>query len=312
MQRMISIIINFPTNLGDTIISLPILDRLKTNFPESKITAIVSPQTKEFLLRNTFIDEVVVFDKAWKLRQKMRFSFSLRGKYDLIVDLKNSLLPVILGVKKRTPFCRNYPKDIHAKDMYLKLVQKIAPIFQNTKSTFLLEKKEKEKWSNLNLTKAIFVACSARSSIKCYSYSHLKEVINQLLKKGYSIVVLGTKEEVHFYKDILSLKGVIDLVGETKMSDCFYLLEKYASLVLCVDSALMHLASYLNLPIVALFGPTNIKRYSPWSANYVVLYRKDLNCVFCEKSFCENPRCMEILPQKVIEAIEEMIARYVL
>jgi ADP-heptose:LPS heptosyltransferase len=225
------------------------------------------------------------------------------------VDLKNSLLPIILGVKKRTPFYRNYPKDIHAKDCYLKLIQKIAPLPQNTKSEFLLEKEEKEKWGNLSLNKAIFVACSSRSSIKCYSYSHLKEVIHKLLKKDYPIVILGTKEEVHFYKDILSLKGVIDLVGKTKMSDCFYLFKKYASLVLCVDSALMHLASYLNLPIVALFGSTNIKRYAPWSSNCKVIYREDLDCIFCEKSFCENPRCMQIPPYRVIEVVEEMIKK---
>jgi len=120
------IIFNFPTNLGDTILSLPVLDKLKASYPQAKITAIVSPKTKEFLLRNNFIDDVVVFDKRWRIREKMRFCWDLKGKYDLIIDLKNSLLPFLLGIRRRTPFWRRSCKDVHIKDEYLSLVKKIV------------------------------------------------------------------------------------------------------------------------------------------------------------------------------------------
>ena len=70
------ILINFPTNIGDTIIALPSLDRIKGSYPQAKITAIGSYQTNLFLKRHNFIDRVVIFDKHWPIRNKISFCFS--------------------------------------------------------------------------------------------------------------------------------------------------------------------------------------------------------------------------------------------
>jgi ADP-heptose:LPS heptosyltransferase len=307
---MSDILINFPTNLGDTILSLPVLDRIRFNYPQAKITAIASPKTKDFLLSNNFIDEIVVFDKFWKAKEKIRFSLSLRKKYDLVVDLKNSFLPVIISPKKRTPFYRPYSKESHIKDIYLELVKKLAPHKATVRSKFIIEDKKREKLTNLNLSKSVFVACSSKSSLKRYPYSYLKRVIELLLEKGYSIVILGEEEDRSFYRDILNLEGITDLVGKTTISEVVYLLENYALLVLCVDSSIMHLASYLNLPIVAIFGPTSYKKYGPWSSKAMILYKKELSCLPCEKSFCStNLRCMEIEPYSVLDSVMRMIQK---
>ena len=43
----------------------------------------------------------------------------------------------------------------------------------------------------------------------------------------------------------------------------------------------MHLASYLNVPLVALWGPTNIDRYAPWVKKSIVVRRNE-KCVRCQ------------------------------
>ena len=301
------IIFNFPTNLGDTILALPVLDKVKSSYPQAKITAIVSPKTKEFLLRNNFIDDVAVFDKRWRIREKMRFCRDLKGKYDLIIDFKNSLLPFLLGIRRRTPFWRKSCKDMHMKDEYLSLVRKITS--QNTvikKSSFLLTPQEEEKWHRENIPPSIFVGCSSRSAVKRYPY--LKEVIIDLVK-DYPSVIVGRNEDREFYKDILKIRGVIDLVGKTTMSEVFFLLENYAILFLGVDSALLHLASYIDLPIVAIFGPTSSLRYGPWSTKSIVLRNENLLCSPCGRSICPyNSDCMKISPHRVIEAVRKLLS----
>ncbi|MFH1503826.1 MAG: glycosyltransferase family 9 protein [Candidatus Omnitrophota bacterium] len=307
-QRIIkTIIINFPTNIGDAIISLPVLDKLRFNYPQAKITAIVSPQTKSFLLENSFIDEVVEFDKSWKFQQKIKFVLDLRGKYDLIIDLKNSFLPVVLGTKQRSTFLRNFPKGTHVKDEYLRLVRKIAPNTTALIGNFNISLEEKEKWDSLNIKQAIFIACFSRSHLKTYTYEYLKKVV-ETLSKRHKLVILGLKKDSSFYKDILTMANVVDLTGQTSMNEVFYLLKNYASLALCVDSSIMHAASYLNQPIVAIFGPTDPKRYGPWTKNKVILRRKELSCAPCGRAQCDtNIECMCVSPKRVVEAVEKML-----
>ena len=301
------IIINFPTNLGDVIMGLSVLDRLHSNYPRAEISAITSPQTHNFLMRNRFIDEVILFDKSWRPRAKIKFCLYLRGKYDLIADLKNSFLPVALGIGKRTPFIRRFSNKVHIEDKYLSLISKIAPKESGEKSNFVLKGNERDKWDSLGIEKAIFIACSSRSNIKQYSYASLKDVVSSFENKQ-KVIILGQEQDRGFYKDILRQKGVIDLVGKTNIWDVFYLLKEYASLLLGVDSSITHMASYLEVPVVCLFGPTSYERSYPRSKYSVVLRKEELDCLPCEVARCNrNNECMEIAPQDVIDAMNKIL-----
>lgn len=298
------ILINFPTNIGDTVMGLPVLDRLRTNYPNAEITAIASPLTREFLEHNNFIDKVILFDKRCKVSQKIQFSFSLKGKYNITVDLKNSFLPFFVG-GKRTPFYRAYPSRMHVKDVYLDLVKKIAPKKIRFKSEFSLSIEEKTKWQNAKIPSGLFIACASNALQKRYPYAYLKKLLLEL--KDYSpIVILGQQNDRDFYKDILLMDGVTNLVGKTKLYELFYLLKNYARLLLCVDSSMMHMASYVNIPIVALFGQNSPVKYGPWSDKFSVL-TNNLSCVPCEKPHCDfDHKCMEIEPERVAEAVKKI------
>jgi ADP-heptose:LPS heptosyltransferase len=301
-----NIIINFPTNIGDTIMCLPVLDRMRANFPQAKIIAITSNKTEEFLKRNNYINDIIVFNKRWPVKKKISFALSLIGEYDIFVDLKNSFLPVISASKDKTPFWRKFPANMHAKDVYLQLIKKIASKKKIALSDFSITDQEREKWDKYNFEQSLFIACSSRSSLKQYPKKLLKTVIEKL-KGELPIIILGEESDRAFYADILTMKGIIDLVGKTKINDVFYLLKNYAKTLLCVDSSILHLGSYLNLPIVALFGPTNPEKYGPWSDKFLILRQDSLSCVPCKQAECNiNYDCMKIPPQQVIDAVLDL------
>ncbi len=306
MKNIKKIIINFPTNIGDAILTLPALDRIKSNYSHAEITAIVSPNTKDFLSKNTFVDKVILFDKRWKIREKIKFCINLRKKFDLMVDFKNSMLPIFLGVKKRTSFIRHFQKKTHSKDKHLSIIKRIAPEPVRLKGSFLLSEAEKKKWDFLKGKKCIFFGCFSRSHRKEYPVDNLNEVIDKV-KSKYNCVLLGLagdKQKLKLQKD----EAVVDLIGKTTMADIYYLLSNNVSLVIAIDSSIMHLASYLDIPVVGLFGPTSIKCYGPWSKKSIVLQKKKLTCVPCEaKIDCQNIRCMDINSEKVIGSIEKII-----
>lgn len=300
------IIINFPTNIGDAVLGFPALDKLKTNHPKAEITAIVSGRTQRLLERNTFIDKTVLYNKRWPIKEKMKFVVSLRGKFDLIIDFKNSSLPVLLGISKRTPFVRPYPKNMHIKDKYLDLVEKFCPKQIEKRADFRLSLEEKKHCDDLSLEPSLFISCSSLTAIKSYPYPYLKKVVESLAGE-IPMVIIGQESDRKFYKDIVSIKGVTDLIGKTTIYEAVYLMKNYANLVLAVDSSILHIAGYLNIPIVAFFGPTHPDRSAPFSDKFVILRNDELSCIACEKANCPiDHKCMNINPERVIEAIKRL------
>jgi ADP-heptose:LPS heptosyltransferase len=299
------IIINFPTNIGDTILAFPVLERIRSFYPDARITVMASQNTKEFLLRNSCIDDVLLFDKRWKFRQKKRFAFSLRGRYDIVIDLKNTFLPFVIGGRWHTSFIRIFGKNTHSKDRYLKLVNKFKRVFYIEKCNVV---PDREEWEELKMQpKYIFFACSARSRLKSYSKEYIRMVVRQL-RIDLSFVFLGEEKDRDFYGDVLEEEKVVDLVGKTTMADAFYLLKKYCKLLIAVDSSLLHIGSYLNLPIVALFGPTSPARYGPYSEKNIILKKQGvLHHSYGKPKYKPYNEYMDIDPSQVVEAVKEML-----
>jgi hypothetical protein len=72
------------------------------------------------------------------------------------------------------------------------------------------------------------------------------------------------------------------------------------------DSGLTHMAAFIGVPTVAIFGPSSPMRWSPVGPRTKVL-RGDADCVPCfemEEANCENPRCLnEVSVEMVLEAM---------
>ncbi|MFA6281154.1 MAG: glycosyltransferase family 9 protein [Candidatus Omnitrophota bacterium] len=298
-----NILVNLPSNIGDAVMALPVIDRLHSNYETAKISAICSSRVADFISKHSFISSILPYDKHANVREKIRFSLALRGKYNLMVDLKNSMLPLFAGCK-HTSFFRNFPKNMHSKDAYLSLIEKLAPEQTSKSGGFVLTPEEKIKWDTYNFSPSIFVACASNSGNKRYPYRHLKETIQKLKDYG-NIIILGQEQDKNFYSDILQMESVTNLAGKTKIHEVFYLIKNYARLVVCVDSSILHVASYVNSPIIGLFGQTCAKKYGPWSKKFIVLKRDDLPCVPCQKPGCRyNHECMDIKPDAIVKAVD--------
>lgn len=300
------ILVNLPTNIGDAVMALPVIDKLHANYQTASISAICSNRTIEFIRRHNFINNTLLYDKHSSIREKIRFSLSLRGKYDLMIDLKNSMLPIFAGCR-HTSFFRNFPKEMHSKDIYLSLIEKFTPKQIYPRGEFCLSQEEKEKWDAYKFSPSIFVACASNSGNKRYPYKCLKKTIQKLKTYG-KIILIGQEQDKNFYNDIPCLDNVIDLTGKTAIHEVFYLIKNYARLSLCVDSSILHIASYSYVPIIGLFGQTSTLKYGPWSNKFIILKRNDLPCVPCQKPHCtRNHECMDIEPDEIIDAADRLL-----
>ena len=160
---------------------------------------------------------------------------------------------------------------------------------------------EKKSHANRDSHKILLHAGSG-SKRKRWPLSQFKQIESRLTAQGLQTeFVLGPAEE--------------DLLGELqdrnrkihRLFDLVELVQLYqtAGGYIGNDSGASHLAAYLGLPTLVIFGPADPVRWKPNGA-LVEIVRPDLSCRACfetEPSNCDEPKCLdEITPDRVLSA----------
>jgi lipopolysaccharide heptosyltransferase II len=282
---------------------------------------MATERTKEIFENNPFIHNFILYDKKWSLRRKIALFFNLKKQqFDLVVDLRHSLYGWLLPAKFKTPtFFRIIPKNIkHMKKRYLYLVRKIIPETKEIKIRSFYTDENDEKYVEnllrenaiLKEDKIIVVASGARSHLKCWQKEKFVDLINEL-KKDFKIILVGDKDDIIINSYIFkrTLDNVYDFTGKTNLRQLASLLKK-AVLLITNDSAVMHLGSYLNIPIIAIFGPTDDNKYGPWSEKSSAV-RKEVFCRPCQKAQCrfKTLDCMKLIKvEEVLNAVRKILS----
>ncbi|MCX5706298.1 MAG: lipopolysaccharide heptosyltransferase II [Candidatus Omnitrophica bacterium] len=306
------------SNIGDAVLTLPVLDILRENFPEAKITVICGVRPKEIFEGNPAFHKLVVYDKHRGLKEKLKLFNELRKeRYDLIVDLRNSLLSRILLARYRTSVFVGFPKTI--KHMWARHLYRIQnpklkiKSYEPLKKSFYIRQEDQEsinqvlKENSISETdKIIVIAPGARSHTKRWEKEKFSELVT-ILNKGFQakIILVGDKEDAEINKYIAKNAGspVLDFSGRTSLAELAVLLKK-SKLLVSNDSATLHIASYFDTPVVAIFGITDDEKYGPWSKNNAVV-KKEIFCRPCEKAQCRfgTLECMSLV--KVGDVLRE-------
>jgi len=161
--------------------------------------------------------------------------------------------------------------------------------------------------------KRIFIAPGSVWNTKRWKLSGFESLAQLLVKRGYSVELVGSAAEKILCDDIeRRVEGVINHAGKTTLSGLVDLFSEGTALV-CNDSGAMHAAAVAGLPTVAIFGPTVLSLgFRPWQDQAVVVQRP-LPCRPCGKHGAEvcpigTHECMEsIAPGEVLAALEDLI-----
>lgn len=306
------------SNIGDVILTLPVLDSLKADFPKSHITVIASAKVKEIFAGNSSVDKFIIYDKHAKLEEKIKlFCDLVKDNFNLVVDLKDSFLGFILKVKSKHLRLVRMPKEIaHMKERHLYL----AGYKNNSPAKVSLYIGPDDEESVTRLLKDggisskdnfILISAGARSHSKRWPKEKFAELVFKLQEEfGLKIVLVGDREDAAVNRYINeSLKGsCLDLSAKTNLRELASLLKK-ASLVISNDSATMHMASYLDIPVIAVFGITDDNKYGPWSKTSIVV-KKEINCRPCKKAQCKlgTLDCLRLVKvEDVLRAVREIL-----
>lgn len=292
------------SNIGDVVLTTPVISSLRSAFPRARITVVVGPKAQDLLRGSQQIERLLVYDKEAGWSHKLELVRALREEfYHWVVDLRNSAFPFLVRAQRRSPILRSLSSK-SARDRHLEILQmmKLAgspsirfDFFSRQDEMTLLEKL---KGTELESSAAsVVVAPGAGSENKRWPIGGFCQVIAELLETSpLPVAAVGDKKEAVLCARLAQVNPgrVVNLAGKITLRELAALVQQ-AKLVLTNDSAVMHLGYELCRPLVALFGPTDPERYGRKNEIWRVLHE-------VPPSSFEN-----LSPEKVVHACQELL-----
>lgn len=147
----------------------------------------------------------------------------------------------------------------------------------------------------LAVTPAPLILCPGAEfgPAKRWPAGHYAGVARHALDVGRNVWLLGSPRDAEVCAEIAAAApGAVDLAGRTRLLDAVDLMS-LASVVICNDSGLMHVAGALGVRVIALFGSTSPDFTPPLGDDATVL-RLGLDCSPCFQRQCPlgHLRCL--------------------
>lgn len=330
------LIIRF-SSLGDLILLSPIFREVKRAFPNATLSFITSQEFQMVHKDNPYLDYIYLFNRKGGVAEILGArKFIKQQKFDIIIDSHYSLRSFLIRFGNKAKkylyskrrwerYSLIYFKNRNTKEIktqrysYLEFLQKYLKNI-NSKTEFFIKDRARDKIEIifakylLDPRKMILIAPGARYINKCWIVPHWIKLIGKLKQQKKHVVLIGTKQ------DRLLLKGYteivqqcdLDLTGQLSLEETAALLV-YSRVVVCNDSAILHLSEAVKTPVVTIFGPTAKEfGFAPFLAKSILL-SSDVSCSPCSahgKKKCSNKvfkECMvKVTPLMVFEAIQKV------
>jgi ADP-heptose:LPS heptosyltransferase len=310
-----------PGGIGDQILFFPTLDTLKQTYPNAEIDVVVEPRSKSAYRVCKSVDDTILFD--YKDRNSLADWANLLGilrdrYYDMAIALGQRWqvglllwltgIPVRVGYQNSTGqlFLTNpvpLKPDQYAAQMYHDLLQGLNITKPCPELAISIPKRDLE-WAEqeqkqLGIAESGYVLIHGGSSQlaqakgidKIYPIENWKQIVQDFQQRqpDLPIVVIQGPEDKEFVLELLSVCPDLRAVMPPDIGKLAAMIAG-ANLMLCTDSAPMHLSVALKVYTLALFGPTDPAKLLPASDKYLGI-----------KS--PTDKMADISPQQVLEKV---------
>ena len=293
-------VILMPNWIGDMLLALSIVMRM----PEKRLSAttLLVPEQMASLVR--LLSDLPQLPFARSSSGERRRTVSeihhkgFRTIYLLPYSFSSAWLAMQTGIPRRRGLSRDLrgwlltdPLPGNLRDRTHHLIREYAEILE-------LPYIAPESWDGIqmdadNKYAGAIVLCPGAKYGPSKKWSHFPELA-QLLHNN-RIVVLGTADDRDSAAEIVqsARNRVTDLTGKTSLKQAAAVMAG-ARVVVSNDSGLMHLAAFLGVPVVGLFGSTSPVWTRPLGKRTAVLSSSE-SCAPCFKRTCKygHYRCLE-------------------
>lgn len=331
-----NILIHSPSWVGDTIMSLPAMRALRTNFPDAKITVIAKTHISKLFEKRDLIDDVIYLPAPNDVPGELRLRKDLKkGKYDLGVIFPNSFISALRifgsGIDERIGYANEgrsfmLTKSVkrtteilnkHMAYYYLNILTLIGIHSDDVSVNLSLTDSaisfaqnfinEKRKDNNSRLI-ALGIG-SAGGELKRWGANNYIKLANTLTKDYDSeIVLICAPNEINLAYEIsegMEDRPIIPIERMTTVTqDCAII--KLCDYFIGNDSGSMHLAYAVNTTTIGLFFSTSPKNNYPLGEKSYYIHNKEVFSKLSKNMGNIDKLRDSITPDMVIDKLKEI------
>jgi lipopolysaccharide heptosyltransferase I len=295
-----------PSALGDVSRTVPVLVSLRQAHPEAQLDWLVAESFADAVRHHPMLDGVVTFardrlarfGRSWSATREAMALFRRlrRRRYDTVYDcqglLRSGLLTRVTGAPRRVGFAdaregatlgytvRHSVTADHTVDRMLQLLETDG--LPTTRDLRLYLGPADRAWiasllERKGLHRFVCVAPTARWRCKCWPADRYTALIRRLLRQDLAehVFILASPGEQAAVDPMLTAlrnAGLGSRVSfpRTTVGQMMALIAR-CRLLVCNDSAPLHMAVGFDRPTVAIFGPTDPAKVGPYRRDDEVL-----------------------------------------
>jgi len=341
------ILVRGPNWLGDAVMCEPALRGLRKLFPDAQIALLVKPAVADLFAGHPALTRVLTYDTKGRhagLSGKWALAGQLRRQgFDLAVLFQNAFEAAFLTFLAGVPRRYGYATDgrslllsdpvaapdrstlVHQVRYYWDLLKPLGLTGDPFAPELVVFPEEEQamarRFAHGGLTATDVVVGinpgSTYGGAKRWLPERFAEVTERLCRtvresreQQVSVVIFGAKGEERLGQEIaarLSSRSLV-LSGATTIRELMAAVKRCA-ILLTNDTGPMHIASSFQVPVVAIFGPTDWRTTSPFGSAHAIV-RQPVDCAPCLLRECPiDHRCMTgVTVEQVHEAATKQLS----
>ncbi|MDB2683047.1 glycosyltransferase family 9 protein [Alphaproteobacteria bacterium] len=256
------------SRIGDAVLSTGLLDYISQTHPNAKVTIVCGPLCTSLFEGYPNRFEIIPLKK--KKGNKHWFELGKRvwpTRWDMVVDLRNSIVSRVIRAKQRYIFGRGIDKSMH-KVQQAAAVMKLADV-PAPKLWFTEAQKVRAQHLIADGSPVIGVGPTANWIGKTWPAERFNAILDWVLTEKMPdarvAVFAAPGEEEAALQVLASIPDDrrIDIIAKTSPGEAAACLAR-CSLYIGNDSGLMHCAAAAGVSTFGLFGPSYPHLYGPW------------------------------------------------
>jgi len=298
-------------HIGDYALSLPFIKTIRENYPSAKIDLVIGPWNKEFAEATPYVDNIILWDNPFVKRHIGIFEFFKpsnvknvlsffkgirKEKYDMVLAFSNRKFIKILVkfFKARTKIAGfDYLPDESEIERFNRMIRSLGMTKNETPIELKLENTEKIEVDALfknESEKRIIIHPITPLNEKNWDLANWAKLMNLLdeSSKDDLFLIIGSESDRSkidtLISNIKNKNNALNLAGQLTISQTVRLISK-SNLMIGSDSGPIHFAELTNTPILAIFGPTDEKRWGPHRSIDKIIKKEKINEIGVEEVF---------------------------
>lgn len=275
-----------PCCIGDCIMALPAIDAIAAACSSATIEVFVGSHSRVAVgfrpaLTTKPLPDAIDFPSALLLARRLRL-----GRYDIVVSLDRSRWLRLAAHLSRAGVTANAramsPEFRHESEVYLDVVREIGvPTPDSTPAITPTEdarRKAAEILGSCSWPVAVLHPGGAQNPgvsmlDKRWPVERFVELALALQRDGLAVLLsggAGDRAVAHLVADRAGISASAILAGDVDIETLAAILHR-ASVYVGPDTGVSHIAAAVGAPTIAIFGPTNPRRYRPLGRDVQVL-----------------------------------------